>query len=121
MGPLTQLRPQAPAPFRSPMPQPSAPLGQGFGQGIGIGKGIPEGGVTEEARSRAETLAGGGVVTQDFHPERDALVDQYLEQMRQGQPMQSAPMGAPYQPGRGFGQGLGQGIAGLVKNPLRRF
>ena len=68
----------------------------GFGQGLGgFGKGPafntpesygpPSPELADMARSRAEAINRGDMVTMDYNPQREALVDQYLNEMRGGQ------------------------------------
>lgn len=104
---------------------------QGFGMGAGIGKGpayVPEqqypglGGfgqgmampqapfsppsqeLMDQARSRAEAIRGGGMVTMDYNPQREALVEEYLGQMG-GRPQ------PPTWGGQQFNGGFGSGVS----------
>ncbi len=77
----------------------------------------------EEARSRADAIAGGGMVTMDYNPQREALVEQYLDQMRRGGQMQSQPVGGGYnnvlqQQQAGFAEGFGGALARTKPYPL---
>lgn len=71
-----------------------------IGRGMGGGMGQQQPGLEQIARSRAEAIARGDMVTMDFNPEREALVNQYLQEM-----------------GRRPPGGMGGGIS-MVKQPL---
>jgi len=89
----------------------------GFGQGAGIVRegmggqwngmqeapfGPPSQELMNQARSRAEAIRGGGMVTMDYNPQREALVEEYLGQMG-GRPQ------PPTWGGQGFNGGFGSG------------
>jgi hypothetical protein len=102
-------------------------MGGGMG-GMGGGMGQPQPGLEEIARSRAEAIARGDSVTMDYNPEREALVNQYLQQMGRPQvggingmtkpntvsgTLQRGPTPRPNPfegMGQAFGQGFGQGM-----------
>lgn len=136
-----QLTNQAGRPLpgsRPPTGGPSFPggMGQGVGaalrgatQGIGAGMGggmrAQPRGLEDVARQRADAINRGGMVTMDYNPEREALTNQYLEELRRGdrqlspmpgdvaQGFLQAPQGSMFQGGQGFGQMMNQGMAGL--------
>jgi len=64
-------------------------------------------GLEEMARSRAEAISRGDMVTMDYNPQREALVNQYLQQMQGGQGAQAGQAAAGM--AQGFGQGFGMG------------
>lgn len=96
---------------QGPATRPPAPLGptpQGFDPGL-----------LQEAMRRAEAIRSGGVVSADYNPERDKLVNQILGRQPGGPPVQSqSPInyiqdfnnpGQPYRPPPlMLGQGLPQ-------------
>jgi hypothetical protein len=112
---------------------PSGGMGQEFG-GMPQFGGQPNGtmpGLEEQARMRAEAMMRGDPVTMDYNPQREEMVNQYLQQMGQ-QPM--GGMGGMNKPGTvsgllqrgpaqrpnpfaGFAQGMGRGLGGF-KRPL---
>lgn len=73
--------------------------------GMGNGMGQQQPGLEQEARSRAEAIARGDMVTADFKPEREALVNRYLQEMGQRPPGNM---------GGAIGTGLGNLVAGGV-------
>jgi hypothetical protein len=79
-----------------PMPQQGGGFGGGFAEGLGgYGKGPafnqpgnfgpPSQELMDIARQRAEAINRGDMVTMDYNPQREALVDQYLGDMKGGQ------------------------------------
>lgn len=72
--------------------------------GMGNGMGQQQPGLEQEARSRAEAIARGDMVTADFKPEREALVNRYLQEMGQ---RPSGGMGMGQQQPNNMGGGLG--------------
>jgi len=79
-----------------PMPQQGGGFGGGFAEGLaGYGKGPafnqpgnfgpPSQELMDMARQRAEAINRGDMVTMDYNPQREALVDQYLGDMKGGQ------------------------------------
>lgn len=106
-----------------PLPGSRPPMSTGVVENrpgmVGIGQGLRQQRPLQDvARERADTINRGGMVTMDYNPEREALVNQYLEQMRSGQ-MQAPGMNRPQvMPGQVIPQGFGQGAAaGMGQNP----
>ena len=93
---------------------PSIPGYTGDGVRGGIGMGQQQSGLEQIARSRAEAIARGDMVTMDFNPEREALVNQYLQGMGQRPP---GGMGGPVNYPAGNMGGMNGGM-GIVKQPL---
>ena len=93
---------------------PSIPGYTGDGVRGGIGMGQQQSGLEQIARSRAEAIARGDMVTMDFNPEREALVNQYLQEMGQRPP---GGMGGPVNYPAGNMGGMNGGM-GMVKQPL---
>ena len=96
---------------------------QGFGQGLGMGMGGQQPSLEQQARSRAEAIARGDMVTADYNPEREALVNQMLPGIRQNMPqgMGKGPAPLPQNMGQGFGMGIAaQQKPGTVSGLLQR-
>ena len=93
---------------------PSIPGYTGDGVRGGIGMGQQQSGLEQIARSRAEAIARGDRVTTDFNPEREALVNRYLQEMGQRPP---GGMGGPVNYPAGNMGGMNGG-RGMVKQPL---
>jgi hypothetical protein len=60
---------------------------QGFGRGFGGGMGGQQPSLEQQARSRAEAIARGDMVTMDYNPQREEMVNQFLGQMGRGPAM----------------------------------
>lgn len=88
---------------------------QGFGQGFGGGMGGQQPSLEQQARSRAEAIARGDMVTMDYNPQREEMVNQILQGMGRG------PASLPQSMGQGFGMGMAaQQRPGTVSGLLQR-